>query len=107
LLPDGRDGNGKTLGNPSIGYGRQTLTHVDGKNKEIYQIGISKNTSGISVYTMGLAEKTYLNDHYAQGLPKASVTDYCRKFKKLNDVDIAVLGDAILDGLNQANGSGN
>jgi hypothetical protein len=104
---DGRGGNGKTVSNPGIGYGRQALTYADGKTREFYQIGISANTSGISVYIMGLAEKTYLNDHYAQGLPRASVTGYCIKFEKLNHVDMAILGGAIIDGLNQTKGSGN
>ncbi len=46
---DGKDDKGKTVSNPNIGYGLQTLKYADGKTKEFYQIGISANTTGISV----------------------------------------------------------
>src|SRR5580692_2139506 len=51
---DGKDEKGKTVSNPNIGYGSQTIKYTNGKTKEFYQIGISANTTGISVYIMGL-----------------------------------------------------
>jgi hypothetical protein len=100
---DGKDGNGKLVSNPSIGYGTQTLTYANGKTKKFYQIGISANASGISVYIMGLTNKTYLLNKYSQDLPKASVTGYCIKFKTLMDIDFATLERAVLDGVKQTN----
>jgi hypothetical protein len=47
---NGKDEKGKVVSNPNIGYGSQTLKYADGKTKEFYQIGISANTTGISVY---------------------------------------------------------
>jgi hypothetical protein len=98
---DGKDGTGKIVSNPSIGYGIQKLTYANGRTKDFYQIGISANTSGISVYIMGLTDKTYLPNHYAQDLQKASVTSYCIKFKKLLDLDFNTLERAITDGIKQ------
>ena len=47
---DGKDDKGKIVSNPNIGYGLQTIIYADGKTKEFYQVGISANTTGISVY---------------------------------------------------------
>ncbi|MFD0941350.1 DUF1801 domain-containing protein [Pedobacter boryungensis] len=92
---DGRNSENKVVSNPNIGYGLRTITYADGKTKEFYQIGLSANTSGISVYILGIDDKTYLAKTYAEKLGKASVTGYCIKFKKLKDIDIAVLKGAI------------
>lgn len=98
---DGKDEKGKIVSNPQIGYGLQTMKYADGKTKEFYQIGISANTTGISVYIMGIKDKTYLAQTYEKGLGKASVTGYCIKFKKLNDINIDILEAAIRDGVRQ------
>lgn len=98
---DGADERGKVVSNPNIGYGRQTMTYADGRTREFYQIGLSANTTGISVYLMGLADKTYLARTYGATLGKASVTGYCIKFKKLNDIHVDVLEAAIRDAVAQ------
>ena len=95
---DGKDSAGKVVSNPSIGYGHYTIYYADGKNRDFYQIGISANTTGISVYIMGLPDKTYLAQTYGKTLGKASITGYCIKFKALKDIDIAVLAAAIRHG---------
>jgi len=57
---DGKNATGKTIANPNIGYGLQMINYVDGSSKEFYQIGISTNTKGISVYIIGINDKEYL-----------------------------------------------
>jgi len=96
---DGKDDNGKTVTNPNIGYGLQTIKHADGKSREFYQIGISPNTTGISVYIIGLKDKKYLAETYGKKIGKASVTGYCIKFKALKDINIDVLEAAIRYGV--------
>src|SRR5579863_3626716 len=83
---DGKDEKGKTVSNPNIGYGSQTIKYANGKTKEFYQIGISANTTGISVYIMGLNDKKYLTGAFAHKLGKASITGYCIKFKTLAEI---------------------
>lgn len=95
---DGKDSAGKTVTNPNIGYGAYTMKYADGKTREFYQVGLSANTTGISVYIMGLDDKTYLPKTYGKKLGKASVTGYCIKFKALKDIDAEVLQEAIRDG---------
>ncbi len=92
---DGKNSENKTVSNPNIGYGLQTMTYADGKTREFYQIGLSPNKTGISVYILGLSDKTYLNKTYGKKLGKASVTGYCIKFKALKDIDIEILEAAI------------
>ena len=98
---DGKDEKGKTISNPNIGYGLQTIKYADGKTKEFYQIGISANTTGISVYILGLSDKKILNQKFGKALGKASVTGYCVKFKTLRDINIDVLKAAIQFGIDQ------
>ncbi|MBK8484430.1 MAG: DUF1801 domain-containing protein [Saprospiraceae bacterium] len=98
---DGKDDKGKIVSNPNIGYGIQTIKYADGKTKEFYQIGISANTTGISVYIMGIEDKKYLPETYGKKIGKASVTGYCIKFKTLKDISIDTLEAAILDGVKQ------
>ena len=98
---DGKDEKGKTVSNPNIGYGSQTIKYADGNTKDFYQIGISANTTGISVYIMGISDKKYLLQTFGQELGKASVTGYCIKFKTLADIKIDVLKAAIQYGIEQ------
>jgi len=98
---DGRNEDGKIVSNPNIGYGIQTMKLAGGKTREFYQIGLSANTTGISVYIMGLADKTYLANTYGKKLGKASVTGYCIKFKTLKDIKTDVLLEAVKYGFEQ------
>ncbi len=92
---DGKNSENKTVSNPNIGYGSYTIKYADGTTKEFYQIGLSANTAGISVYVLGINDKTYLAKTYGEKIGKASVTGYCIKFKTLKDINIEVL-EAIL-----------
>lgn len=95
---NGKDGSGKVVSNPNIGYGAYTIQYANGTTKEFYQVGLSANTTGISVYIMGIEDKKYLADTYGKSIGKASVTGYCIKFKALKDINIAVLEAAIAFG---------
>ncbi|MBT1702848.1 DUF1801 domain-containing protein [Chryseosolibacter indicus] len=92
---DGKNSDGEVVSNPSIGYGSYSIKYADGTSKEFYRIGLSANTTGISVYILGLEDKTYLTNTYGKQLGKASVTGYCIKFKTLKDININVLEEAI------------
>lgn len=100
---DGKDDNGKIVSNPNIGYGLQTIKYADGKTKAFYQIGISTNSTGISVYIMGMEDKKYLPETYGKIIGKASVTGYCIKFKRPKDIDLDILASAIREGVEQTN----
>ena len=96
---DGKNAEGKIVSNPNIGYGNYTMQYADGKTKEFYQIGLSANTTGISVYIMGIDDIKYLPNTYENKIGKASVTGYCIKFKTVQDINLAILEEAILFGV--------
>ena len=92
---DGKDTEKKTVSNPSIGYGQYTIKYADGKAREFYQIGLSANKTGISVYIIGIDDKKYLPETYGEKIGKATVTGYCVNFKTLKDINLDVLDEAI------------
>src|SRR5262249_37176515 len=94
---DGKNSENKVVSNRNIGYGLRTINYADGRNTEFYQIGLSANTTGISVYILGLEDKKYLAQTYGEKLGKASVTGYCIKFKALKNINIDILKAAIRD----------
>ena len=96
---DGRNGEGKIVSNPNIGYGSQTIKYAGGETREFYQIGVSANTTGISVYVVGIEDKKYLSQTYGAKLGKAKITGYCIKFRSLKDIDIDVLEEIVADHL--------
>jgi hypothetical protein len=92
---DGRNDEGKVVSNPNIGYGAQTSEYANGETREFYRIGLSANTTGISVYVMGLEDRTHLSQTYGAKLGKAKVTGYCIKFRSLKDIDVDVLEEIV------------
>ncbi|PIF46335.1 uncharacterized protein DUF1801 [Chryseobacterium sp. 52] len=98
---DGKNSENKTVSNPNIGYGFQTIHYADGKTREFYQIGMSANTTGISIYILGIEDKKHLAEAYGKKIGKASVSGYCIKFKALKDIHLETLEEAIQYGIEQ------
>ena len=100
---DGRNEEKKVVANPTIGYGLYTIKYADGKTRDFFQIGLSANKTGISVYILGIDDKTYLAQTFGAKIGKASVTGYCVRFKKLKDINIPVLEEAVRYGVASTN----
>ena len=100
---DGKNSDGKVIANPNIGYGFHTIRYTDGTTREFYQIGLSANKAGISVYVLGIKDKAYLAKTYGERLGKASVTGYCIRFKTLKNINIDILEAAIKFGFEAQN----
>lgn len=96
---DGKNSENKTVANPTVGYGFFIIKYADGKTREFFQIGISANSTGISVYVLGIKDKTYLSQTYGEKIGKAKVTGYCIKFKSLKDINLDVLEAAVRYGV--------
>ena len=103
---DGKNSENKTVSNPNIGYGLRAMKYADGTTREFYQIGLSANKTGISVYILGIKDKKYLAQTYGKRLGKASVTGYCIRFKTPKDINIDVLEAAIRYGVEAQNEKG-
>ncbi len=96
---DGKNSDNKTVSNPTIGYGFRVIKYASGKTREFFQIGVSANKTGISVYILGIEDKTYLARTYGKKLGEASVSGYCIKFKTLKEINIDMLEAAIRSGV--------
>lgn len=96
---DGTNDEGKVVANPSIGYGGYTIRYANGSSREFQRIGLSATATGVSVYVLGLDDKTYLARTFGSTLGKAGITGYCIKFRCLADIDADVLHAAIRHGL--------
>jgi hypothetical protein len=96
---DGKNSENKTISNPTIGYGLHTIKYANGKTREFFQIGMSANKTGISIYILGIKDKTYLAQTYGKELGKASVTGYCIRFNDLKDINTNILEAAIRYGV--------
>ena len=103
---DGKNSENKTVSNPNIGYGFQIMKYADGTVREFYQIGLSANKTGISIYILGIEDKKYLARTYGKELGKASVTGYCIRFKTLKDINLEILEAAIRFGFEAQNKQG-
>lgn len=92
---NGKNSENKTVSNPTIGYGFYTIKYADGKTRDFFQIGLSANKTGISVYIMGIKDKSYLAQTFGKKLGKASVSGYCIRFNTLKDINPDILDAAI------------
>jgi len=98
---DGRNSEGKVVSNPNIGYGSRVNKYANGEQREFYRVGLSANTTGISVYILGLSDKRYLSETYGSRLGKAKVTGYCIKFRSMKDVNIDTLEEIIANAMDE------
>jgi len=96
---DGKNDENKTVSNPTIGYGLYTIHYANGKTRDFFQVGLSANTTGISVYILGIRDKKYLAQTFGKKIGKAGVTGYWIKFKTLNDISTDILEEAIRYGV--------
>jgi uncharacterized protein YdhG (YjbR/CyaY superfamily) len=99
---DGKNDEGKVVSNPNIGYGSQAIKYAGGETREFYQVGLSANTTGISVYIIGLEDKQQLSKTYGEKLGKAKITGYCIKFKSATDIDADILDEIVATHLGRA-----
>jgi hypothetical protein len=99
---EGKNNVNKTINNPTIGYGAYTIKYANGKTRGFFQIGISANKTGISVYILGISDKTYLAQTFGKQLGKANVSGYCIRFKTLTEINIDILEAAVRYGVNNS-----
>jgi hypothetical protein len=103
---DGRNDEGKIISNPNIGYGSQEISYASGKSREFYKVGLSANTSGISIYIIGLEDKKYLSETYGKRLGKAAITGYCVRFRSLKDVNINIIEEMVANHMSAGSAHG-
>jgi len=74
-----------------LGYGPYRYRYATGREGEACKLSIASNVSFISLYCLVADADGHLAERYTDRLPKARVTKYCVRFKKLADLDEAAV----------------
>jgi hypothetical protein len=76
-----------------LNYGPFHYRYASGREGDAYRVSVAQRKAGISLYVLALAEDgRYLAESRADRFPKASVGKSCVRFKRLDDVDLDVVG---------------
>lgn len=73
-----------------LAYGRYHYKYASGREGDWFRIGLASNAQYISLYVAG-AEGESPAARYREDLPKANIGKGCIRFKRLSDLDQAVL----------------
>ncbi len=92
---DGKNGEGKQVAHPTIGYGNYIITYKDGSTRDFFRIGLLATPTGLAVHIMGIEDKKFLIDTYGKTIGKAKVGSYGITFKSIADINLEILKDAI------------
>lgn len=81
-----------------IAYGTYHFKYASGREGDWAIIALASQKNYISVYVCATDGTQYVAEKYKHTLPKASIGKSCIRFKKLADIDLAVLKTIILEG---------
>lgn len=84
-----------TMAYGMLGYGSYHYKYASGREGDWLRIGIASNNQYISIYCCAADENGYVADGFRARLPKANIGKSCVRFKRLADVDEAVLRELI------------
>jgi hypothetical protein len=82
-----------------LAYGPYHYKYASGREGDWFQIGVASNQNYISLYICGADENGHVAERFKKALPKANIGRGCVRFKRLGDLDQAVLKKLILDGI--------
>lgn len=74
-----------------LGYGTYNYKYASGKEGDWAIIGLASQKNYISLYICATKDGAYIAEAYKKELPKASIGKSCIRFKKIEDVDLAVI----------------
>lgn len=80
-----------------LGYGKMHYRYASGREGDWVKIGIANNKQYISLYCCAADERGYVAERYRERLPRANIGKSCVRFKRLTDLDEAVLRALIQD----------
>jgi hypothetical protein len=82
-----------------LAYGHLKYKYPNGREMDWFRIGLASNASYISLYVSAADGKGYLAERFKKTLPKANIGKCCVRFKRLSDLDQAVLAKLIREGV--------
>ena len=74
-----------------LGYGAYHYKYASGRQGDWCIVGLASQKNYISLYVCAVRDGAYIAEGYRDQLPKASIGKSCIRFKKLEDIDFAVI----------------
>ncbi len=78
-----------------IGFGKYHYKYGSGREGDWFMIGLASQKNYISLYVCAVIDNKYLAEEYKEKLPKANIGKSCIRFRKIEDIDLAVLEELI------------
>jgi Domain of unknown function (DU1801) len=85
-----------------LAYGHWHYKYDSGREGDWFRIGLASNKNYISLYICATDAKGYIAERFKKELPKANIGKSCVRFKRLSDLDQAVLANLIREGAGPA-----
>lgn len=82
-----------------IGYGQYHYKYASGREGDWPIIALASQKSYISVYVCASDGTQYVAEKYKAQLPKANIGKSCIRFKKIENIDLNILKNIILEGI--------
>ena len=78
-----------------IGYGFMHYRYQSGREGDWFVVGLANQKQYVSLYLCAAIDGQYLAEANAARLGKVSVGRGCIRFKKLDDLDLNVVGELV------------
>jgi hypothetical protein len=85
-----------------LAYGHWHYKYDSGREGDWFRIGLASNKNYISLYICATDAKGYIAGRFKKELPKAKIGKSCVRFKRLSDLDQAVVAELIREGAARA-----
>jgi hypothetical protein len=80
-----------------LAYGPYHYRYASGREGESALISLASRKAHLSLYVQCSVDGRYVAERYAERLPKATIGKSCVRFKRLADVDEAVLAELLAE----------
>ncbi|MGH2688773.1 MAG: DUF1801 domain-containing protein [Actinomycetota bacterium] len=87
-----------------LGYGNCRYRYASGRAGEWFVVGLANRKQYVSVYVNATEDGAYLAEANAARLGKVSVGRSCIRFRRLEDIDLGVLGELVRSAADSAQG---
>ena len=81
-----------------LAYGPWHYKYASGREGDWFRIGVASNKNYVSLYVCAMDGKSYVAERFKKALPKANIGKACVRFKRVSDLDEAVLAKLIREG---------
>ena len=97
LIRETLPGLERVISSRMLGYGPYHYRYASGREGDAALVGLASGKASIALHVLCARDGRYLVERYADRLPKADVGRSCVRFKRTDDVDLAVLRELLAE----------